>query len=118
MFSACVSRSFTFRSISSLIGYIVSDILLCGLVSKSVLLEHSSLFDLTEQRSRTGRKGPYAGYYVQIQPGASFVGTSSLRMTIPILGSDLLHLVCPTSSIFVRPTTDMINHDRWRTLDA
>jgi len=24
--------------------------------------------------SRTGRKGPYAGYYVQIQPGASFVG--------------------------------------------
>ncbi|MCJ1469921.1 hypothetical protein MMC07_008565 [Pseudocyphellaria aurata] len=24
--------------------------------------------------SRTGRKGPYAGYYVQIQPGGSFVG--------------------------------------------
>ncbi|MCJ1485522.1 hypothetical protein MMC06_005697 [Schaereria dolodes] len=24
--------------------------------------------------SRTGRKGPYAGYYVQIQPGHSFVG--------------------------------------------
>ena len=25
-------------------------------------------------RSRTGRKGPYAHYYVQIQPGGSFVG--------------------------------------------
>ena len=25
--------------------------------------------------SRTGRKGPYAHYYVQIQPGGSFVGT-------------------------------------------
>ncbi|KAI9838975.1 MAG: hypothetical protein M1819_004183 [Sarea resinae] len=24
--------------------------------------------------SRTGRKGPYAGYYVQIQPGGTFVG--------------------------------------------
>ncbi|KAI9871509.1 MAG: hypothetical protein M1830_002805 [Pleopsidium flavum] len=24
--------------------------------------------------SRTGRKGPYAGYYVQLQPGGSFVG--------------------------------------------
>ena len=24
--------------------------------------------------SRTGRKGPYAGYYVQVQPGGSFVG--------------------------------------------
>ena len=24
--------------------------------------------------SRTGRKGPYAAYYVQVQPGASFVG--------------------------------------------
>jgi len=25
-------------------------------------------------RSRTGKKGPYAAYYVQLQPGASFVG--------------------------------------------
>jgi Conserved hypothetical protein (DUF2461) len=31
---------------------------------------------LTSDRSRTGRKGPYAGYYVQIAPGGkSFVGT-------------------------------------------
>lgn len=25
-------------------------------------------------RSRTGKKGPYAAYYVHVQPGASFVG--------------------------------------------
>jgi uncharacterized protein (DUF2461 family) len=25
-------------------------------------------------RSRTGKKGPYAAYYVQLQPGGSFVG--------------------------------------------
>jgi hypothetical protein len=26
------------------------------------------------QRSRTGKKGPYAAYYVHFQPGACFVG--------------------------------------------
>lgn len=39
-------------------------------------MKHTSLVDLIKRRSRTGRKGPYAGYYVQIQPGGSFVGTS------------------------------------------
>ena len=29
---------------------------------------------LTSNRSRTGRKGPYAHYYLQIQPGGSFIG--------------------------------------------
>ena len=29
---------------------------------------------LTSSRSRTGRKGPYAHYYLQIQPGGSFIG--------------------------------------------
>ena len=29
---------------------------------------------LKPYRSRTGRKGPYAHYYLQIQPGGSFVG--------------------------------------------
>ena len=34
-------------------------------------------------RSRTGRKGPYACYYVQISPhGQSFVGTASLALAL------------------------------------
>lgn len=32
-------------------------------------MNHSSM-----QRSRTGKKGPYAAYYVHFQPGACFVG--------------------------------------------
>lgn len=31
-------------------------------------------YNADPSRSRTGRKGPYAGYYVQIQPGGSFIG--------------------------------------------
>jgi hypothetical protein len=30
-------------------------------------------------RSRAGKKGPYAAYYIQLQPGASFVGKQSAR---------------------------------------
>jgi hypothetical protein len=32
-------------------------------------MNHSSM-----QRSRTGKKGPYAAYYIHFQPGACFVG--------------------------------------------
>ncbi|KAL9131142.1 MAG: hypothetical protein Q9217_000843 [Psora testacea] len=35
--------------------------------------------------SRTGRKGPYAGYYVQIQPGGSFVGAGVWHPEAPPL---------------------------------
>lgn len=34
-------------------------------------------------RSRTGRKGPYAAYYVQIAPGNSFVGECFL-IRVPV----------------------------------
>jgi len=88
-----------FLPCSSLIIPRVSDILFCSLVSRFIPAEHSSLVDLTERRSRTGRKGPYAGYYVQIQPGASFVGTSSLTLMILIRCSEVLHFVCPTRDI-------------------
>jgi hypothetical protein len=34
--------------------------------------------------SRTGRKGPYAHYYIQIQPnGGSFVGEFNLSLAFP-----------------------------------
>ncbi|KAK4694716.1 hypothetical protein P7C71_g2911, partial [Lecanoromycetidae sp. Uapishka_2] len=35
--------------------------------------------------SRTGRKGPYAGYYVQISPGSSFVGAGVWHPEAPPL---------------------------------
>ena len=36
--------------------------------------------------SRTGRKGPYAHYYVQIQPGGSFVGAGVWQPEADVLG--------------------------------
>lgn len=40
-------------------------------------MNHSSM-----QRSRTGKKGPYAAYYVHLQPGACFVGEFLLTQHI------------------------------------
>lgn len=46
-------------------------------------------------RSRTGRKGPYAAYYVHLQPGSCFVGESSPESHRPCpLKAD------PTSTVF------------------
>lgn len=44
-----------------------------GMVRPSYLLENTS--QLMSHRSRTGKKGPYAAYYVHFQPGSCFVGT-------------------------------------------
>lgn len=50
----------------------------CALLNPSVLV-------LIIGRSRTGRKGPYAGYYVQIAPAEkSFVGQSSFYCFNPL----------------------------------
>ena len=48
------------------------DLLFRCLVPSSPISDN--LLSADPSRSRTGRKGPYAGYYVQIQPGGSFVG--------------------------------------------
>jgi uncharacterized protein (DUF2461 family) len=46
--------------------------------------------------SRTGRKGPYAHYYVQIQyGGGSFVG--ELAMSLTLARSFLLHVLVAAS---------------------
>lgn len=50
------------------------DVLLSSMVRLRICVVSWTLLTWNYVRSRTGRKGPFAAYYVHIQPGGSFVG--------------------------------------------
>lgn len=63
---------------------------------------------LTMHRSRTGRKGPYAGYYVQIAPGGkTFVGQWFLFLTckVPLSRATGVTSICFFSSFTLQLKT-------------